>query len=224
MRAPLSGPLLRRARVPQKGRCRRYEPRGAPCGACGAAGQEEAARAARCDAAVGLPMGMGVERWAAAGGDAALLRPETLSDLRASAATSTLAPSPLLLPPAAAPQEAVAPSLLPDLSDRFSLSTSRVWNLLRLDVDSLLGGLEPADLHGDCRLLVDVREDVLEKWRDVDECMCIAWERCAGEPTTKSLPGDVDREGPSDLHSDTFLLRQDCGLEHSELRRDRPLL
>lgn len=50
------------------------------------------------------------------------------------------------------------------------------------------------------------------------------WPRCAGEPTTKSLPGDVDRDGPSDLHSDTFLLRHDCGLEHSELRRDRPLL
>lgn len=146
-------------------------------------------------------------------------RPERFSVLRASAATSTLLL--LLLLPGAAPQEAVALSLLPDLSERFSLSTSRVWNLLRLDVDSLLGGLEPADLHGDCRLLCEVLDDALEKWRDVEECM--AW-RCAGEPTTKSLPGEVDREGPSDLHSDTFLLRQVCGLEHSELRRDRPLL
>lgn len=192
--------------------------------AAAAGGQDDAVRALRCcPAAVGPPWdppcgprgtGMGVDR---AGGEAAR-RP---SAFMASAATSTL---PLAVPPApaAAPQEAVAPSLLPDLSDRFSLSTSRVWNLLRLDVDSLLGGLEPADLHGDCRLFCDVRDDVLEKWRDVDECM--AWERCAGEPTTKSLPGEVDRDGPSDLHSDTFRLRQFCGLEHSELRLDRPLL
>lgn len=136
---------------------------------------------------VGTAMGtaMGVDR-AAAGGEAAR---------RASAATSTGPPPlplPLLPPPAAEPQDAVAPSLPPDLSDRFSLSTSRVWNLLRLDVDSLLGGLEPADLHGDCRLLCEVRDDVLEKWRDVDECMCMAWERCAGEPcnTNKEEHGE----------------------------------
>lgn len=118
----------------------------------------------------------------------ALARLDTLSALRASAATSTPEPPPA--PPPAAPQEAVGASLLPDLRERFSLSTSRVWNLLRLDVDSLLGGLEPADLHGDCRLLCDVRDDVLEKWRDVEECMCIGWERCAGEPcNTQTTPG-----------------------------------
>lgn len=106
---------------------------------------------------MGLWLGteIGVERPAwLVGGDL----PDTLRDLSASLVASTLPPA---LP--APPQDAVAPSLLPDLSERFSLSTSRVWNLLRLDVDSLLGGLEPADLHGDCRLLVDVRDDVLEK-------------------------------------------------------------
>lgn len=50
--------------------------------------------------------------------------------------------------------------------------------------------------------------------------MCIGTDLC-GEPTRKSLPGDVERLGPSDLlHSDTFLLRHDCGFEHSELLRD----
>jgi len=70
----------------------------------------------------------------------------------------------------------------PDLRDRFNLSTKRLWNLLRELVDSLLGGDEPADLHGDCRLLWDVRDDVLENWRDVEACMCIGCERWAGDP------------------------------------------
>ena len=102
--------------------------------------------------------------------------------------------------------------------ERFNLSTKRLWNLFSEDCDPDLGGDEEADLLGDCRLDWDAREDVLEYWR---EDIAMGMERCAGEPTIKSLPGEVDKLGPSDLeHSDTLRLLQDCGLEHSELRRD----
>ena len=46
-------------------------------------------------------------------------------------------------------------------------------------------------------------------------------ERWAGEPTPRSLPGDVESEGHSDLeHSDTFRLLH--GFEHSDDLLDRP--
>lgn len=106
-------------------------------------------------------------------------------------------------------------------SERFSLSTRRLWNLLSEDCDPDLGGDDDADLLGDCRLDCDALDDALEYCRDDDD-MAMGTERWAGDPTMKSLPGDVERLGPSDLeHSDTLRLRQDCGLEHSELRRDR---
>lgn len=116
---------------------------------------------------------------------------------------------------------ASAESSLPPLRERFSLSTRRLWNLLREDWEPDLGGDDEADLLGDCRLDWDARLDAREYWRDAAD-MAMGTERCAGEPTTKSLPGDVLRLGPSDLeHSDTLRLRHDCGLEHSELRRER---
>lgn len=83
-------------------------------------------------------------------------------------------------------------------SDLLSLSTSRLWNLLSEFELPVLGGEDPVLLHGLCRELWDVREDVREKWRD------IATERWAGD-VRKSDPGDVESDGPSDFeHSDTF--------------------
>lgn len=82
------------------------------------------------------------------------------------------------------------------------------------------GGEEELLLQGDCRLDCDVLDD-LEYCLDID----MGTDRCAGEPTMKSDPGEVDKDGPSDLeHSETFLERQDVGLEHSELLRDRAVL
>ncbi|PSN58057.1 hypothetical protein C0J52_02052 [Blattella germanica] len=103
--------------------------------------------------------------------------------------------------------------------DRFNLSTSRLWNLLREDCDPDLGGDEEVDLLGDCKLDWEAREDALEYCL---EDIAIGMERCAGDPTMKSLPGDVDRLGPSDFeHSEILRLLQDWGFEHSELRRER---
>lgn len=104
-------------------------------------------------------------------------------------------------------------------SDRFSLSTSLLWNLFNDDCDPDLGGEEEVDLLGDCKLDWEAREDALEYCR---EDMAIGIDRCAGDPTIKSLPGEVDKLGPSDLeHSDIFRLLHDWGLEHSELRLER---
>lgn len=104
------------------------------------------------------------------------------------------------------------------LSDLLSLSTTLVWNLFRDDVETDFGGEDEVDLVGDWRLdwELEFLEEFLEYRAD------IAVDRW-GLPTMKSLPGEVERLGPSDLeHSDTFLLRQDCELEHSELLLDLP--
>lgn len=104
------------------------------------------------------------------------------------------------------------------LRDRLSLSSNLLWNLFRLDCDPHLGGDEETLLQGLCRLLCDVLELALEYCRDD---ILFGTLRCPGEPTIKSEPGDVDKLGPSDLHSDTFLDRHECELEHSETRRER---
>lgn len=164
---------------------------------------------------------------------------------------------------ASAPQEAAtAPAgggvtvLSLRSTDRFSLSTSREWNLLSelCDADAeaagadawpawqppppwppppacrlaALGGEHDADLHGDCS---EARDDArLENCRLIEDMATGTddrwWPGDATPPTTKSLPGDVDRLGPSDLlHSLTLRERgHDCGFEHSELRRDLPVL
>lgn len=113
---------------------------------------------------------------------------------------------------------------LPDESDFvkdfFNLSTNLVWNLFNEFVDPLLGGLEPIDLLGDCKLLWLVLEDVREKPRPPCDIFT-GTDLWAGDPTMKSLPGDVDKLGHSDLHSDTFLLLHDWPFEHSELRLER---
>ena len=89
-------------------------------------------------------------------------------------------------------------------SDLFSLSTSRLWNLLRELELPVFGGDEPVLLLGLCNEDCEALDDVLEKWRELR-----GTERCAGD-VRKSDPGDVDSDGPSDFeHSDTFLLRQD---------------
>lgn len=104
-------------------------------------------------------------------------------------------------------------------SERFNLSSSRLWNLLRLDCEPFFGGDDDILLHGLCiRLVCELRDEAREYCRDIFAGTL----RCAGEPTIKSAPGgDVDRLGPSDLHSDTFLERHDVPLLHSDTRRER---
>lgn len=103
--------------------------------------------------------------------------------------------------------------------DLFSLSTRRLWNLFREFELPVFGGDVPVLLLGLCSELWDAREDVREKWRDVN-----GTERCAGD-VRKSEPGEVDNDGPSDFeHSETFLLRQAWGFEHSDDRRLRFVL
>lgn len=101
-------------------------------------------------------------------------------------------------------------SILPSLesfilNDLFSLSTTLVWNLLREDVDAVLGGDDDVDLLGDWRLDWEFLEEFLEYFEDIAMGMDL-W----GLPTMKSLPGEVERLGPSDLeHSETLRERQD---------------
>lgn len=89
------------------------------------------------------------------------------------------------------------------------------------DVELDLGGEGEFDLLGDCRLEWEVRDEFefRENWR---EDVVKGTDRWAGEVTKKSLPGEVDRLGPSDLeHSEILRLRHNCGFEHSEIRRGR---
>lgn len=101
--------------------------------------------------------------------------------------------------------------------DLFSLSSNLLWNLLRLAVDPPLGGDEDTLFTGLCRLPSLVRELALEYCL---EDMFAGTERWVGE-VIKSDPGDVDKLGPSDLHSDTFLDRQEVAFEHSETLLER---
>jgi len=103
------------------------------------------------------------------------------------------------------------------LNDRFNLSNSLLWNLLRLDVDPLLGGEQEALFTGLWRLLWDVLELALEYCLDD---MFAGTLRCVGD-VIKSDPGEVDKLGPSLLHSDTLRERHDVGFEHSETLRER---
>lgn len=108
------------------------------------------------------------------------------------------------------------------LSDLLSLSTTLVWNLFRDDVETDFGGEDEVDLVGDWRLdwELEFLEEFLEYREDIARAVDL-W----GLPTMKSLPGEVERLGPSDFeHSDTFLLRHDCEFEHSELLLDLPVL
>ncbi len=87
------------------------------------------------------------------------------------------------------------------------------------DVELDFGGEGEFDLLGDCRLEWEVRDEFRENWREEAPNGTDLW---AGDAIRKSLPGDVDRLGPSDFeHSDILRLRHICGLEHSEIRRDR---
>lgn len=113
--------------------------------------------------------------------------------------------------------------------DLLSLSTSLEWNLLRDDCEPVLPPTPPLPddiptlLFGGEELLDEEVEDLDGEGKEVRECLrAMGADRCGGDPVgprRKSLPGDVDRDGPSDLHSDT--LRLLAGLEHSELRRER---
>lgn len=119
-------------------------------------------------------------------------------------------------------------------NDLRSLSTSRVWKLLKLLWLPLLagfGGLLLLALAAFVGLVTsefcEFREALRENCgRDARWDMYIGWLRCrAGEPAAiKSLPGDVDKLGQSERElSETFRLRQLLWLEHSETRRWRPL-
>lgn len=106
-----------------------------------------------------------------------------------------------------------------DFNDLFNLSTNLLWNIDNDEVELDFGGDGEFDLLGDCKLECDVldefRENCLEE-------IAKGTDLCAGDPTKKSLPGEVDRLGPSDLeHSEILRLRQECGFEHSEMRRAR---
>ena len=106
-----------------------------------------------------------------------------------------------------------------DFNERFNLSTNLLWKMDNEDIELDLGGEGEFDLLGDCKLECEVLDEFLENWR---EDMAHGTDRWAGELTMKSLPGDVDKLGPSDLeHSDILRLRQFCGFEHSEMRRER---
>lgn len=108
-------------------------------------------------------------------------------------------------------------SLLSFFKERLSLSSNLLWNLFKLDCEPLFGGEDDALLQGLCKLFCDVLELTLEYCLD----MLAGTLRCPGELTIKSDPGDVERLGPSDLHSDTFLERHEVELEHSETLLDR---
>lgn len=116
---------------------------------------------------------------------------------------------------------------LPRRNDLRNLSTSRVWKLKLDSLEAGFGGLEPALLFvGDVinELCEFLDEDLENCCFDVIRCICIGWLRCAGEPGTKSLPGDVESDGHSDLeHSLIFRERQFELFEHSEMRLDFPL-
>lgn len=119
-----------------------------------------------------------------------------------------------------------------------SLSTNRVWNLFRLPwlPAAGLGGLQPVlvlvglVINDVCEVRDDVREN---SGRDVVRLTGIDWLRCDGDdtepllPSIKSLPppGDVDRLGHSERHSDALRERHVAlELEHSDDRRERPVL
>lgn len=127
-------------------------------------------------------------------------------------------------------------------SDFRSLSTRRVWNLFklfRLPTAAEAGSDEPlaafGGLHPELAFegldaiseLCELREELRENCdRDARCDMYIGWLRCAGEPAMNppSFPGDVDKLGPSDRElSDTLRERQLLWLEHSDIRRCRPL-
>lgn len=117
-------------------------------------------------------------------------------------------------------------------NDFRSLSTSRVWKLLKLLWLPVagFGGLLLLALAAFVGLVInelcEFREVLRENCgRDARWDMYIGWLRCrAGEPATNSLPGDVDKLGQSDRElSETFRLRQALWFEHSETRRWRPL-
>lgn len=130
-----------------------------------------------------------------------------------------------------------------DVSDRRSLSTSFEWNMFSDDVDDTLGGDDDDDddLAGLCRLDCEFRDELRDAtpwwccwlpWWKADGRDTAPSDRCAGEePTRKSLPGDVDSDGPSadreppcsrlvpahDEADDADAL----SLEHSDTRRFR---
>uniref|UniRef100_A0A8W7PWF0 Uncharacterized protein n=1 Tax=Anopheles coluzzii TaxID=1518534 RepID=A0A8W7PWF0_ANOCL len=122
------------------------------------------------------------------------------------------------------------------------LSTSRLWNLLRLlwlpaaaaaagtaGPAAPFGGLLPAlafDGLDAIRELCEVRDELRENCdREARWDMYIGWLRWAGElDMNPSVPGDVDRLGQSERElSDTLRDRQLLWFEHSDIRRWRPL-
>lgn len=77
--------------------------------------------------------------------------------------------------------------------------------------ESSFGGDDETLLMGLCRLLSLALELPLEYCL---EDILVGTERCVG--VIDSEPGEVDRLGPSERHSETFLERQLEGLEHSD--------
>lgn len=107
------------------------------------------------------------------------------------------------------------------------------------DEDDSLGGDEDDDddLAGLCRLDCEFRDEFLDAtpwwfcWLPWWKAVCLDMppnDRCAGDPTMKSLPGDVDSEGPSaDLEPPCIRLEvphddadeaEALSLEHSDTR------
>lgn len=77
--------------------------------------------------------------------------------------------------------------------------------------ESSFGGEDETLLIGLCKLLSLALELPLEYCLDD---ILVGTERCVG--VIDSEPGEVDRLGPSERHSETFLERQVEGFEHSE--------